>query len=114
MNYEIEQNPDYVRDIRKLENSDPASADTTFNPLFLRILNNIEAVRLRSEANSELLGNGLSNLISDIATLTFKLALKGYIDTDGMKQVVVDRIEAEDDIHLISGFFDPTHKKVYI
>lgn len=44
MNYEIEPNPSYVREIRKLENNDPASAEDTFNPLFSRIINNIEAL----------------------------------------------------------------------
>lgn len=49
MNYEIEQRPTYKREIRKLENSDPASAENTFNPLFSQIINNIEAVLQMAE-----------------------------------------------------------------
>ncbi|MDR1755245.1 MAG: H-type lectin domain-containing protein [Eubacterium sp.] len=44
-NYVIPDNPVYDREIRKLEDSDPASATQTFNPLFQKIINNIEAIR---------------------------------------------------------------------
>lgn len=40
--YEIPDNPEYSTEIRKLENSDPASAEKTFNPLFQALLNNIQ------------------------------------------------------------------------
>lgn len=43
--YQIPENPKYsVDDIRKLLNSDPGNAETVFNPLILRILENIAAV----------------------------------------------------------------------
>ena len=44
--YTISDNPIYNSEIRKLKNSDPVNARTVFNPLFERIINNIEAVRL--------------------------------------------------------------------
>ena len=47
--YTISDNPIYNSEIRKLKNSDPANARTVFNPLFERIINNIEAVRLNEK-----------------------------------------------------------------
>ncbi len=38
--YEIPDNPEYSTEIRKLENSDPASAEKVFNPLFQTLINN--------------------------------------------------------------------------
>lgn len=42
--YEIHDNPEYSTEIRKLENSDPASAEKVFNPLFQTLINNIQHV----------------------------------------------------------------------
>ena len=44
--YIIPENPQYsIDDIRKLQNSDPVNAQTILNPLILRILENIAAVK---------------------------------------------------------------------
>lgn len=40
--YEIHDNPEYSTEIRKLENSDPASAEKTFNPLFQTLISNMQ------------------------------------------------------------------------
>lgn len=43
--YQLPKDPQYsINDIRKLQTSDPANAVTVFNPLFLRVLENIAAV----------------------------------------------------------------------
>ena len=43
--YQIPEDPQYsIDDIRKLRTDDPANAETIFNPLFLRVLENIAAV----------------------------------------------------------------------
>lgn len=43
--YKLPENPRYsIDDIRKLQDSDPARAETVFNPLIMRILENIAAV----------------------------------------------------------------------
>lgn len=114
MNYEIEQKPVYVKEIRRLENSDPANAETIFNPLFSRIINNVEAVKQTQEENNESVQVTLSNILHDISTLSFKLAIRGYVDTIGMKQVVVDKIDTQNDVQILSGHFDSSNKKVYI
>lgn len=44
-NYEIEEIPVYDKFIRQLENTDPAEAETIFNPLFSKIINNIQSVK---------------------------------------------------------------------
>lgn len=51
--YIIPEDPQYsIDDIRKLKTSDPASAEGTFNPLILRILENIAAVYQKGAANA--------------------------------------------------------------
>lgn len=48
--YKLPDDPQYsIDDIRKLQNSDPANADTVFNPLILRILENIAAAHNGAE-----------------------------------------------------------------
>lgn len=60
--YILEENPTYKdNDIRKLQNTDDANADTVINPLFLRILNNIKALfRMISNKVDKVTGKGLS------------------------------------------------------
>lgn len=72
------------------------------------------AVDLAQNANDSVLhqASALSNVISDIANVTFQLALQGLINTDGMKHVVVDEIDSADDVILVSGKFGGD--KVYI
>ncbi len=45
--YTLPEEPVYNTEIRKLQNSDPANAETVFNPLVQAILENIQYVRLR-------------------------------------------------------------------
>lgn len=44
--YPIPENPAYNSQIRALQNDDPANAEETFNPLFERLIENTEAVKL--------------------------------------------------------------------
>ena len=39
--YLVPENPQYSADIRKLQDSDPASASAVFNPLFQKLIENI-------------------------------------------------------------------------
>ncbi len=48
--YIIDDNPTYKPEIRKLKNSDPANADTIFNPLFSQIINNVAAVKKTADS----------------------------------------------------------------
>lgn len=113
-NYIIDNNAEYDNEIRRLEDTDPARAETVFNPLFSKIINNVQALKNMHEKDSELLFQTIYNLSNDVSTLAFELAMNGYINTDGMKQVVVDKFESTDDLNLISGRFNSSLKKVYI
>ncbi len=44
-NYEVPTNPTYNANIRKLEDTDPASASTIFNPLIQQLITNTHAVK---------------------------------------------------------------------
>lgn len=44
-NYEVPENPTYDANIRKLEDTDPASASTIFNPLIQQLVTNTHAVK---------------------------------------------------------------------
>lgn len=112
--YEIESNPDYIGEIRRLENTDPANAETVFNPLISRMINNIEALKRTSEASVVEIQEGLTRVSSDLAMMAFKLTIKDYIDTDGMKQIIVDNIDTAETVKILSGKFDISSKKVYI
>lgn len=112
--YHLSVNPEYQREVRALENSDPANAELIFNPLMLAVLNNIEAVRLSAGSSFEMLQNQLHKVSQDVSTLAFKLAIRGYIDTSGMKQVIVDVIDSESSVTILSGTFNQSQKKVLI
>ena len=45
-NYPIPENPVFNMDIRALQDSDPASASGTFNPLIERLIENLCALKL--------------------------------------------------------------------
>ena len=135
--YEIPDNPPYNALLRALKTTDPANAETTFNPLLLQMIWNTAAVKLLAEARApaehnhdaqyDLKGAAdavaalvaaqgvtVAAVIGDVTQLTFELAIKGLIDTDGMQHVIVDKIEAAADVQIISGRFDSAAKKVYI
>ncbi len=112
-NYNVE-GIDYTEEIRRLEDSDPARAETIFNPLFERIINNVSYLKNTYGDITDELVVMVNNLLSDVAYLAFELAIKDYIDADGMKLVMIDDFESVDDIILISGKFDEEKKKVYI
>lgn len=61
--YQILEHPVYDTEIRRLQNSDPASAEGIFNPLFSQIINNIHAVKLENE---EKMNADFSNMIPGI------------------------------------------------
>ena len=135
--YEIPDNPFYNPTIGALLDSDPARAETVFNPLFLHIISNVHAIKLFAEGMSPINHNHdsqydplgaadavaillqeqdtiLGGMIDDITQIAFELAVKGLIDTDGMKHVVVDKFDTAADVQLISGYFNASAKKVYV
>lgn len=63
--YEISENPVYNPQIRKLKNSDPANADTIFNPLFSQIINNVHSLKVSSDALSEVAKSGSYSDLTD-------------------------------------------------
>lgn len=71
-NYTIPENPQYTTEIRKLENTDPASATAIFNPLVQAILNNIHHVKRKAEGKNAAivaLENAVAQNTSKINTL---------------------------------------------
>lgn len=50
--YAIPENPQYDPIIRKLKVSDPAHAETVFNPLLQQIINNVHAVKVSSDGKA--------------------------------------------------------------
>lgn len=135
--YIIPEEPVYNPSLRALKNTDPANAETVFNPLLLQMICNTHATYLLAESRSpgnhdhdalydpkgaaaavaemvEAQGITISAVIGDLAALAFELAIQGLINTDGMQHIIVDRIEAASDVKIISGRFDTSAKKVYI
>lgn len=47
--YVIPAQPQYSEDIRKLQDSDPASASQIFNPLISRLIENIASVKAQAD-----------------------------------------------------------------
>lgn len=111
--YEVNNN-DYIEEIRRLEDSDPARAETIFNPLFSRIINNIAYVHRVMFDTDEYLSKMINDINANLNKVMFELAIKGYLDKEGMSHIVIDRIESEDDVKIIAGWFDEKDKKVYI
>lgn len=76
--YEVPEKPVYDPVIRKLKTSDPANADTIFNPLIQQIINNVEAVKQADDtrANADL---------SNVSKETFKTFVEetGVTGADG-------------------------------
>ena len=52
-NYPIDENPTYSDQIPELMDTDPASATNTFNPLIIKILNNIKATHILAQKSAE-------------------------------------------------------------
>ena len=61
--YVIPENLQYDPIIRKLKVSDPAHAETIFNPLFQQIINNIHAVKLSDDTKAK---EDLSNVLDSV------------------------------------------------
>lgn len=76
--YDRQEKPVYDPVIRKLKTSDPANADTIFNPLIQQIINNVEAVKQADDtrANADL---------SNVSKETFKTFVEetGVTGADG-------------------------------
>lgn len=88
-NYTIPENPQYTAEIRKLENTDPANAETILNPLVETLIGNTHAVKLEADkkANSghtHSPGNcGLGK------NLTFTGAVTGTYNGQAAKSVLI-------------------------
>lgn len=61
--YDIPEEPVYNGSIRKLKNSDPANAETVFNPLLQQMIENTHAVKTKTDD----LKNGFNNYKEEIA-----------------------------------------------
>lgn len=66
--YEIPDNPEYSTEIRKLENSDPASAEKTFNPLFQTLISNMQHL-YENKLNRDMLNVDAASLYQLIVRL---------------------------------------------
>ena len=75
--YPIPKNPVYDPNIRALQNSDPANADTVFNPLLAQLISNIHAVKLLADGKAN--GDSMQEALQDIANTfdTINTALNG-------------------------------------
>lgn len=67
-NYEISDNPKYSTEIRKLENSDPASAEKTFNPLFQSLIDNMQYL-YKNKLNRDMLNVDATSLYQLVTRL---------------------------------------------
>lgn len=136
-NYEVPEEPVYNPFIRALKTTDPANAETVFNPVLLQMIINTHAAKLLAESRApadhnhdsqydalgaaaevatlvDTQGQTVAAVIGDITRIAFELAVQGMINTDGMQHVIVDRIEADTDINILQGRFDSVNKKVFI
>ncbi|MDL2288760.1 hypothetical protein LJC32_05220 [Oscillospiraceae bacterium OttesenSCG-928-F05] len=57
-------------------------------------------------------GATLASLAEDISYIMWQLVLNGIIDADGVGNVIVDNIDSEDAVHIISGIY--ANSRVYI
>lgn len=85
-NYDIDTNHVYNNNIRKLENSDPANAETIFNPLFSQIINNVNSIK-----------NELDNLEVDVD----EDEIKDLINAN--KTEVIDNLNSTSDTSALSA-----------
>lgn len=66
--YILPGNPAYRTDIRKLQNSDPANAETIFNPLFQAVLENIHHLKV-AQGTLDYVPNSEKGCANGVATL---------------------------------------------
>lgn len=76
-NYPVPEKPVYDPEIRALQDSDPASASTVFNPLFERLITNIHALKLLADGKAN--GDSMQEALQDIASTfdTINTSLNG-------------------------------------
>ena len=76
-NYPIPENPVYDPNIRALQDSDPASASSVFNPLLVQLISNIHAVKLLADDKAD--GDSMQVALQNIANTfnTINTALNG-------------------------------------
>ncbi len=76
-NYPIPENPVYDPNIRALQDSDPASASSVFNPLLVQLISNIHAVKLLADDKAD--DDSMQVALQDIANTfnTINTALNG-------------------------------------
>lgn len=65
--YIIPANLEYSEEIRKLQDSDPASASTVFNPLIERLIENITAVRRMLTADQIMMPDGVTTVSTSLS-----------------------------------------------
>lgn len=95
-NYNIPENPVYSAEIRRLENTDPASADPTFNPLISRLIENTAAVKVTGEEELNAHVNDNTIHVSEEQTEVYQIAVvdlgkhvnEGDIHVNAEKQVL--------------------------
>lgn len=91
--YEIPENPEYDPVIRALKCSDPANADTIFNPLVKQIITNIHAVKLDNDKRAE--KPTITNITllktewkGSTAPYTINKSVNGIIKTGGAESLI--------------------------
>lgn len=87
--YPIPAEPQYQEQIRKLQNSDPASADGTFNPLISTLIENTAAVKKQADAARTITGEGAPT------TETVGHLGQHYFDTAAGKEYVCTEVSED-------------------
>ena len=88
-NYTIPENPQYTAEIRKLENTDPANAETILNPLVETLIGNTHAVKLEADKKAN---SGHTHSPGDCGlgkNLTFTGAVTGTYNGQAAKSVLI-------------------------
>ena len=121
-NYQLENDPAYTEEIPALLDSDQVSATNTFNPLFLKVLNNIKAVKLllQTQMTEEILAGlagkadkaEVAELVSDLAKIAFDLRMRELLNTERMEFVMVDMFDTPASLELLQGRY--SSGKVFI
>lgn len=81
--YTIPAQPQYSESIRRLQDSDPASASQTFNPLFARLIENIASVKRQADqtaaatVNGKPLSGGVSLTAGDVGAVPVSRKING-------------------------------------
>ncbi len=109
-NYEIYENYTYDENVRKLENTDPASADGTFNPLFSQLVNNTHSLKLEQDSINSTIQNSKVEIVDNLESTSADSALsanQGRIldeKIDSAKVEVINNLESTNTDTALSAY----------